>query len=418
MNRTMHILTLNCGSSSLKLALYRVAAQPVLELAGGVERIGDSGGRIRLADRQGQVLLNREADATDHQSAVVEVLRWLARRRESPPLDAVGHRLVHGGPRFSRPRFISAELLQALEALSPLVPDHLPRELAVIRVLRRRQPQLRQVACFDTAFHRALPATAREYALPAWARQAGVRRYGFHGLSYEYVMGHLEEVAGTEAARGRVVIAHLGHGASMAAVRGGRPVDTTMGLTPTGGLVMSRRSGDLDPGVLLYLMQRENMTAEAINDLVNRESGLLGRSGITADMRDLLGRAPHNADAEGAVELYCYQARKFLGAMAAALGGLDTLIFTGGIGENAPPVRDRICAGLDFLGVRLDNVRNDAGAPVISADGSDAVVRVIRTDEQLMIAQHTWKLLTRRKRAAHEWNSSGQPAASGHGAAS
>jgi acetate kinase len=272
--------------------------------------------------------------------------------------------------------------------LAAIVPDHLPQAIAAIRAVQRAYPLLPQVACFDTAFHRRMPRVAQIFALPRRFADDGVLRYGFHGLSYESIMQQLRALDGV-AANGRVVIAHLGNGASMAAVRGGRGIDTTMGLTPTGGLVMGTRSGDLDPGVLLSLLQRERMVPTALNALVNRQAGLLGVSGISADMRDLLARQATDPAAAEAIELFCYQARKFLGALAAALGGLDTLVFTAGIGEHAAPIRERICAGLEFLGIRLDPERNRAHAPIISAEGSLVTVRVMTTDEDRMIARHT-----------------------------
>jgi acetate kinase len=251
------------------------------------------------------------------------------------------------------------------------------------------------VACFDTAFHRHMPHIAQIYALPRHFWHEGVLRYGFHGLSYEYIMQELMREAGPEVASGRVVIAHLGNGASMAAVLGGKSVDTTMGLTPTGGLVMSTRSGDLDPGVILYLLEEKRMRPSTLNDLLNQHAGLLGVSGTTSDMEDLLSQEAKNPHAAVAVDLFCYQAKKYLGALAAVLGGLDTLIFTGGIGENAAPVRWRICQDTEFLGIRLDASRNDANAPIISRSDSPASVRVMRTDEELMIARHTYTLASR-----------------------
>lgn len=274
----------------------------------------------------------------------------------------------------------------------PLDPDHLPQALAAIDGMRRIYPSVPQVACFDTAFHRRMPPVAQLYPLPREIRDAGVSRYGFHGLSYEYIMHALREVDHI-AADGRVLIAHLGNGASMAAVRGGTAVDTTMGFTPAGGLVMSTRTGDLDPGVLLYLLEVRRMSPQALNRLVNREAGLLGVSGASADMRDLLEREAADPWAAAAIGLFCYQARKFIGALATALAGLDTLVFTGGIGEHAAPIRARICDGMAFLGIRLDPHRNERHAPIISTDGAPVTVRVMATDEDRMIARHTYRLI-------------------------
>jgi acetate kinase len=305
----------------------------------------------------------------------------------------VGHRVVHGGARFSGPALLDAATEEAIEELAELAPLHNGPALAAIRALREALgPGVPQVACFDTAFHSRMPRVARLFALPRHLADEGILRYGFHGLSYEYVMGELG-VLDPDAARSRVVIAHLGNGASMVAIRNGESIDTTMGFTPIGGLAMGTRSGDLDPGVLLHLLRSKGMTRAALNDLVNRRAGLLGVSGTSADMRDLLSREAADARAAEAVALFCYQAKKFLGALAAALGGLDTLIFTGGIGEHAAPVRWRICGGLEFLGLRLDASHNAEHAPVVSGDDSPVTVRVIPTDENLMVARYTRKLV-------------------------
>jgi acetate kinase len=320
---------------------------------------------------------------TDFGAAVDALLR----RLDAPPA-AVGHRVVHGGARFVEPTPLTAEVVDALEKLVPLAPDHQPQALEAIRAVWRAYPELPQVACFDTAFHRRLTAAAQTYALPADVREAGVVRYGFHGLSYEYVVGELRRVDPT-AAGGRVIVAHLGHGASLAAIRGGVGVDTTMGFTPAGGLVMGTRSGDLDPGVLTFLARERGLGAAELDELVNYRSGLLGLSGTSSDMSDLLSREAEDEAAALAVEVFCYRARLFVGALAAALGGLDTLVFTAGIGERAAPVRARICAGLEHLGVELNPSENDRPAAVISSDGSRVTVRVIPTDEDRMIARHT-----------------------------
>lgn len=399
----MNILAMNCGSSTLKAALYRAGGhEEQLVLTAAIDRIGTTGGRFSVTDAHNRVLVERDLEVNEHERAARELLDWLADHSDTRDIDAIGHRVVHGGAQYTSPCRITGKLMRALEELVPVVPDHLPAELAVIRAVQQRRPELPQIACFDTAFHRTMPRRAREYALPRWARDIGVRRYGFHGLSYEYVMSRLAAEHNAETARQRIVIAHLGSGASMVALRDGRPVDTTMGLTPTGGLVMSTRSGDLDPGVLLYLMDRQNLDAPAINALVNHEAGLLGRSGSTADMKDLVQRAVHDDDADAAIELFCYQAKKFLGALVAVLGGLDVLVFTGGIGAHAPPVRQRICTGLEFLGVNIEQDRNSANASVISAEGNATVVRVIETNEQLMIARHTHEILLEGNGARNE----------------
>jgi acetate kinase len=386
---SLNILTVNSGSSSLKLALYRMGAAEVLELSGRIERIGLRGSRFRIEDASGAPLVEDSLDLPDHDAALQRLFQWLEGHASDKGLDAVGHRVVHGGARYDRPHVITTELVAALADLVPLAPDHLPHELRAIRSFGRSYPHLKQVACFDTAFHRQMPEVAQMYPLPRYLWHAGAIRYGFHGLSYEYIMQELKREAGSKVADGRVVIAHLGNGASMVAVRNGQSLDTTMGLTPTGGLMMGTRSGDIDPGVILFLLQEQGMKASTVSDLVNEHAGLVGVSGISSDMRDLLRKEAENAHAAQAVALFCYQAKKYLGALTAVLGGLDTLIFTAGIGENAPTVRQRICQGLDYLGIWLDDGRNAANAPIISRVDSPVTVRIMRTDEELMIARHT-----------------------------
>jgi acetate kinase len=383
------VLTLNSGSSSLKFALFLMGPEETMALAGKLDRIGLGEGEFRCKDAAGQELAAQKLRLANHDAALGVLFDWLRQQPVGKDLDAVGHRVVHGGRRYSQPQRITSEVLAELHRLTPLAPNHLPSEIKAIEAVSRAHPSLPQVACFDTAFHRQMPAVAQHFALPRHLTEEGILRYGFHGLSYEYVVGALEE----RERRGRVIIAHLGNGASMAAVRDGRGVDTTMGLTPTGGLVMGTRSGDLDPGVLLHLMREEGIRPASLDELLNHHAGLLGISGLSPDMKDLLERAPNHPHAAEAVELFCYVARKFIGAFTAVLGGLDTLVFTGGIGENAAPVRARIGAGLEFLGVHIDPERNQASAPVISPDRSPVTVRVVRTNEELMIARHTQRLI-------------------------
>lgn len=385
------VLTVNGGSSSIKFALFDPGDPPRRALAGAVERVGltDSFLRATSPDRPA---VRQPLPAGDPARAVAGLVAWLDGLGELERVAAVGHRVVHGGPNHFDPQPITPGLLADLRAAVPLDPAHLPGELAAIDAFCGRLPGVPHVACFDTAFHKYLPPAARLLPIPRRYADAGVRRYGFHGLSYAYLLGELERVAGADAARGRVILAHLGSGASMAAVRGGRCIDTTMGLTPAGGLVMGTRTGDLDPGVLVHLLRSEKLSADDLDRLVNRESGLLGVSGSSSDMRDLLAKQGTDPRAGEAVELFCYQARKWVGALAAALGGLDTLVFAGGIGENAPAVRGRICDGLGFLGVRLDPAANAAGAPVVSAPGGAVAVRVIPTDEEVMIARTVFRL--------------------------
>jgi len=365
------ILAVNAGSSSLKYALFALPGLAPLR-RGAVERIGRAGG------------------PADHAAGVAPLLGALG----DVPLAAIGHRVVHGGARYAAPVRIDADVLAALRALEPFAPAHEPAAVALIEALAAHRAGVPQVACFDTAFHAALPRAAALLPIPLRYAARGARRYGFHGLSYAYLMDELARRAGRDAARGRVLLAHLGNGCSLAAVRGGECLDTTMGFTPAGGLVMGTRSGDLDPGLVAWLARADGLDAAGIDRLVNAESGLLGLSETSADMRDLLARAARDARAADALAVFCQQALKHAGAMAAVLGGLETLVFAGGIGEHAAPIRARLCAGLAHLGVALDAARNDAHAAVISTDASAVSVRVIATDEELQIARETEKLTT------------------------
>jgi len=394
-NQAGHVLTVNGGSSSIKFALYSTDRVAQALLVGKIDRIGMSGTRLSVDDPTRPERDSLAILAPDHRSAGTILMDWVAQRVGFASMRAVGHRVVHGGARYSGPQRVTQGLLDELRRISPYDPEHLPAEIELIEVVRRRYPDLVQVACFDTAFHRTMPRVARMLALPRRFDAIGVQRYGFHGLSYAYLVEALARVAGVEAAHGRVLLAHLGNGASLAAVRGGDSIETSMGFTPTAGLPMGTRSGDLDPGLVWYLMRTEQMTAKQFHDLVNHRSGLLGVSEISSDMRDLLASRETDVRAAEAVALFCYQVKKWIGAFAAALNGLDTLVFSGGIGEHAPEVRERICTGLEFLGVQLDGVRNAANAPVISTDPSPVTVRVIPTNEELMIARATCRLLER-----------------------
>ena len=380
------ILTINGGSSSIKFAEYQLDGALNRSLHGTVDRIGMSGTNLTFhlpaANRQDTCLL----DASDHKSAAAFLSNWLEEQDSFVSVQAVGHRVVHG-MRHTAPELVTPELLDELRRISPYDPDHLPSEIELIEVFRQRHPKLPQVACFDTAFHHTMPRVAKLLPIPRRYDAKGVQRYGFHGLSYAYLMEELARLGGPAATKGRVILAHLGNGASMAAVLDGKSIDTSMGFTPTAGLAMSTRTGDLDPGVAPYLARTEQMTSEQFYEMANHKSGLLGVSEISSDMRDLLAAEAHDIRAAEAVALFCYQAKKWIGAFAAALGGLDTLVFAGGIGENAPLVRARICDGLGFLGIALSESRNAETAGVISTDASRATVRVIRTDEDLMIAR-------------------------------
>ncbi len=386
------ILTINGGSSSIKFALYQTDEPMQRRLTGKVDRIGLSGTNLTFNDPSQAEPGSRSIEAADHGSAANCLIDWLEQQVGFTHIRAVGHRVVHG-MQHTEPERVSQALLDELHRISPYDPDHLPREIELIEAFRRRYPQLPQVACFDTAFHHSLPRVARLLPIPRRFDAMGIRRYGFHGLSYAYLMQELALLAGTQAAQGRVILAHLGNGASLAAVRDGRSIDTSMGFTPTGGLTMGTRTGDLDPGVAWYLMQSENLTSQQFNQLINHESGLLGVSETSSDMRDLMEHEATDVRAAEAVELFCYQVKKWIGAYAAALNGLDTLVFAGGIGENAPAVRARICDGLEFLGIEIEEKRNTTNAGVISAATSRVTVRVMHTDEEVMIAKSVRHIL-------------------------
>lgn len=389
------LLTINAGSSSLKFALFDAGDPPARLLSGAIERIGLPDARWTVIESAGGAREVEAVLAPDHGTVVGLLTGWLERRLGLAAIAAIGHRVVHGGSRYSRPERVTPELIEELRRILSFDPDHLPAAIGLIEALQRIDPARPQVACFDTDFHRDLPRVARIVPIPRRYEALGVRRYGFHGLSYAYLMEELERVAGPREARGRILLAHLGSGASLAAVRGGLGIDTTMGFTPASGLVMGTRSGDLDPGLVSFLARAEGMSAEQFQGLVNHDSGLIGVSETSSDLRDLMARQEADVRAAEAVELFCYQAKKGIGAFAAALGGLDTLVFSGGIGENAPEVRRRICAGLEFLGITLDGGRNAANAPVISPDDGATAVRVIRTDEERMIAEETARLTRR-----------------------
>jgi len=380
------ILTINGGSSSIKFALYAAVKPLKRGLYGTVDRIGLSGTNLTFHEADGKPQASRELIAADHKSAANSLLDWLETQPDFASVKAIGHRVVHG-MKHTEPEIVTPELLAELHRISPYDPDHLPREIELIEAFRQRHSKLPQLACFDTAFHQTMPRVAKLLPIPRRFDAKGIQRYGFHGLSYAYLMEELARLGDPAATKGRVILAHLGNGASLAAVRDGKSMDTSMGFTPTAGLVMSTRSGDLDPGLAPYLARTEQMTTQQFYNMVNHQSGLLGVSETSSDMRDLLAQAASDVRARVAVALFCYQVKKWVGAFAAALGGLDTLVFAGGIGENASPVRARICEGLNFLGIELDESRNAQATPVISMAGSRVTVRVIRTDEEQMIAR-------------------------------
>src|SRR5271170_8101570 len=387
------ILIINGGSSSIKFALFEVGAALRRILGGELERIGLPEATLRMTGSNPADNFSRPVTAADHTAAVGVLMEWIEEHSGRDALAAVGHRVVHGGPKYSKPQQVTAEMVEELHRFSPFDPEHLPLEIELIEAFRKRHPTLAQVACFDTAFHRTMPRVATLLPIPRHYEAQGVRRYGFHGLSYEFLMEELLHLADPAATKGRVILAHLGNGASLAAVRDGKSIDTSMGFTPTAGLVMSSRSGDLDPGLVSYLARTEQMSAAQFQKMVNHESGLLGVAETSSDMRDLLERETQDVRAAEAVALFCYQAKKWIGAFAAALGGLDTLVFTGGVGENSPPIRGRVCDALEFLGIELDRERNAKSAPLISSEADRVKVRVIRTDEELMIARSASRVL-------------------------
>jgi acetate kinase len=391
------ILVINGGSSSIKFALYKVLKPLQRTSYGTVNRIGLTGTNLTFHDADGKALESRKLETTDYKSTANYLIDWLEKIDGFHSIIAVGHRVVQG-MKHTEPEIITSALLEELHRLSPFDPDHLPGEIELIEIFRQRYAKLTQVACFDTAFHRTMPRVAKLLPIPRRYDARGIQRYGFHGLSYSFLLEELKHLGDPAATKGRIILAHLGNGASMAAVRDGKSIDTSMCFTPTAGLVMSTRSGDLDPGIAPYLARTEKMSSDAFYEMISHKSGLLGVSETSSDMRDLLTRESSDLRAAEAVALFCYQAKKWIGAYAAALGGLDTLVFAGGIGENAPAVRKRICEDLGFLGIELDETSNLSAvmvaSQVISKNTSRVKVRVIRTDEELMIARSTARICT------------------------
>ncbi len=393
------ILVVNAGSSSLKFSLFRLEAADVLQLAvrGQIDGIGTRP-HLNAKDDAGNTLVERDL-AVDQVGAVGDALTlasdWLREHFPGEPLLAVGHRVVHGGTNYAQPVRVDAAVFAALEQLTPLAPLHQPHNLAAIRALRKTQPHVPQIACFDTAFHRTHPQLADVYALPWEYYETGVRRYGFHGLSYEYIAAALPRVA-PAIANGRVIVAHLGSGASLCALQAGKSVDSTMGFSPLDGIPMSTRPGAVDPGVLLYLVGQRAMTPAALEQLLYKESGLLGLSGVSNDMRLLL--ASPEPRARLAIDYFVYYVTKAIGALTAVLGGLDALVFTAGIGENSPEIRARIVLACAWLGITLDVDANQRGGACISGEGSAVSAWVVPTNEELMIARHAHALVTAESR--------------------
>jgi acetate kinase len=386
------VLTINGGSSSIKFALFEAdGLRRILE--GKIEGIGLKEGTFKIKGLEKSDNISKSVTASDQTIAVNLLMDWVQERIGKDSLAAVGHRIVHGGPKYWEPQRITPEVTDALHNISPFDPEHLPQEIALTEAFAQRFPGLPQIACFDTAFHHDMPRVARLLPIPRRYEAKGVRRYGFHGLSCQYLIEELARVAGAKAAKGRVVLAHLGNGASITAVRDGKCMDTSMAFTPTAGLPMSTRSGDLDPGLVWFLSHIEKVNAQQFHHMVNHESGLLGISETSSDMRELYAREKDDVRAAEALAMFCYHSRKWICTMAGVLEGLDTLVFAGGIGENAPWVRERICRGLEFLGVTIDAARNKATESVISSDGGAVAVRVIRTDEESVIAKTVCEVL-------------------------
>ncbi|HEU03115.1 MAG TPA: acetate/propionate family kinase [Aurantimonas coralicida] len=385
------ILVINCGSSSVKFALF-LADEPMERLwSGAIERIGLRNGNFRAVDAQGGPVIDESRDVVDHETALRLLLDGIGQHLPGPPPSAVGHRVVHGGPECDCPLVVTAAVEARLRELVPLAPLHQPHNLAGIAAVRNASPGLPQVAAFDTAFHHGLPRLATLTALPRKFRGEGIRRYGFHGLSYEYAVDALRR-NGVDVERERIIVAHLGNGASMCAVKAGQSVETTMGFSTVAGLPMGTRCGDLDPGIVLHLITEQGMTVEGVQRLLYEESGLLGLSGLSRNMADLLARQDVPEAAE-AIDYFCHHARRHLAGLTAALGGLDRVVFTGGIGANSPEIRSRICDGLAYLGLRLDARRNANHARVISTDASSVPIEAFKADEELIIARQTRDLL-------------------------
>jgi len=386
------VLTINGGSSSIKIALYEVNSTLTCLLSGEVENIGQKSAMFRFKrsahDPQQQI----DIKGYDYASAANWLIDWLEKQVDFAAVKGIGHRVVQG-LEHEKPEKINDALMEDLKKISAYDPDHLPEEIKMIAIFRQRFPEIPQLACFDTSFHTTMPPVAKLLAIPRRFYAMGIKRYGFHGISYAYLMEQLDLEEWDETARGRVVLAHLGNGASLAAVKDGKSIDTSMGFTPAAGIPMGTRTGDLDPGVAWYLMKTGKLSPKQFNGLINHESGLLGISGRSADMRELVKHQDTDPHAAEAVEFFCYQTKKWIGAFAAALHGMDTLVFSGGIGENSAEVRERVCDGLEFLGIELDKARNLNNEAIISSDISTISVRVIKTDEELMIAKSVCHLL-------------------------
>jgi acetate kinase len=395
------VLTINGGSSSIKFALYQTSEPLEKKIYGSVNRIGLPGTNLTFSDSDRKHKDSLILESSDTRSAANFLIDWLEKKIDFSLISGIGHRVVFG-LKHTEPEPITQELVNELHRISPYDTDHLPAEIELIEAMQQRYPKIPQVACYDTAFHHTMPRVAGILPIPRRFEALGIQRYGFHGLSYSYLIEELARIAGTKAAKGRVILAHLGSGASLAAFNESKSIDTSMGFTPAGGLTMGTRPGDLDPGVAWYMMKSENLTPKQFNKIINHDSGLLGISETSSDMQDLLAKGNDDVRAAEAVALFCYQAKKWIGSFSAALGGLNTLVFAGGIGENCPVIRSRICEGLGFLGIELEEKQNIANAPIISKDTAQAVVRIIHTDEELMIAKTVSQILNLNFEMEHE----------------
>jgi len=383
---SMNVLTINSGSSSIKFALYSSDGSWERILNGKVDRIGITDTCLHFNNLKKNKKGNLKIEVSDHKSVAKFLIDWLEKQVDFSSINAIGHRVVYG-MQHSIPELITSGLLKELSLITSYDLDHLPAEIELIKVFRQHYPKLTQIACFDTAFHQTMPRVATLLPIPRRFDTKGIQRYGFHGLSYSYLMEELTRIEGHEAAQGRIILAHLDHGASMAAVYKGKSIDTSMGFTPVGGLMMGTRSGDLDPVVAWFIMKSEKLSPKQFNMLINHESGLIGISVTSSDMQDLLESQKTDFRAAEAVELFCYQAKKWIGAFAAVLGGLETLVFSGGMGENAPEIRSRICKGLGFLGIEIDEKQNKTNEQVILRNNGKTTVRGIHTDEEWMIVK-------------------------------
>jgi acetate kinase len=386
------ILTINGGSSSIKFSLYRISESLEELFSGEIENIGSEKATLHFTTAKDQKENSINFQASTHDEAADNLIDWLEKQEDFHSVKAIGHRIVHG-MKHTEPELITDSLLIELKKISGFDPEHLPEETKLIEVFQKRYPALKQIACFDTSFHTSMPVVAKLLSIPRRYYEMGIQRYGFHGLSYAYLMEELERREGLEASNGKIILAHLGSGASLAAVKEGRSLDTSMGFTPTAGLPMSTRTGDLDPGVAWYLIQQEKLTSKEFNELINHQSGLLGISETNSDMRELMKIEEKDYRAKQAIQLFCYQTRKWIGSFAAVLNGLDILVFAGGIGEHSPEVRSKVCDNLAFLGIELDEINNMNNEYLISTEISKVKVYVIKTNEELMIAKLVYNML-------------------------